>query len=41
LDPDHPENGVLIPCRFTSFVNSDRERCGLTGNFDPTDALAG
>src|SRR5205085_5705250 len=29
LDADHPENGVLIPCRFTIQAELQRNRVGL------------
>ncbi len=36
LDADHPENGVLIPCRFTL---SQRRVVEVGHDFDPFPAL--
>jgi hypothetical protein len=42
LDADHPENGVLIPCRFTIIQSLNRIRCrkvvDAEGNCAPCEA---
>ena len=34
MDADHPENGVLIPCRFTANAYCDRIRGNLSENLE-------